>query len=236
MPLEPTLLDLTIRVVLTAIAAGVIGFERGERGRAAGPRTTLLVGLAACFSMILANLLLDTRGKAADGFVNIDVMRLPLGILTGVGFIGGGVILRQGDRVVGVTTAASMWYVTVVGLCFGAGVIWAGVAAAVLGVATVQALGSFEARLSRDRYATLTIEWDRSMLDRASLEQLVLRPPFRLEDSSSEFQAEPYSGKLEFALRWRAPAGDHSIPPIVETLAATDGVRHVTWRGSLARV
>jgi uncharacterized membrane protein YhiD involved in acid resistance len=64
-----------------------------------------------------------------------DLMRLPLGILTGVGFIGGGVILRRDDIIVGVTTAATLWCVTVIGLCLGGGQIRLGI------VATVIALG-----------------------------------------------------------------------------------------------
>ena len=71
--------------------------------------------------MIQTNLLLATAGKSADSFVVLDLMRLPLGILTGMGFIGGGAILRRDGFVLGVTTAATLWFVTVIGLCFGAG-------------------------------------------------------------------------------------------------------------------
>ena len=63
---------------------------------------------------------MNSVGKAPDSFVVLDLMRLPLGILTGVGFIGGG-ILKRGDSIQGVTTAATLWFVTVIGLCFGGG-------------------------------------------------------------------------------------------------------------------
>jgi len=80
-----------------------------------GLRTTLLVCLAAAISMVSVNLFLATAGKPSDSFVVLDLMRLPLGILTGMGFIGGGAILRRDGLVVGVTTAATLWFVTVMG-------------------------------------------------------------------------------------------------------------------------
>jgi putative Mg2+ transporter-C (MgtC) family protein len=80
-----------------------------------------LVCLAAAIAMIQTNLLLAVKGRTADSFVMLDLMRLPLGILTGMGFIGGGAILRRESLVLGVTTAATLWFVTVIGLCFGVG-------------------------------------------------------------------------------------------------------------------
>jgi putative Mg2+ transporter-C (MgtC) family protein len=86
-------------------------------------RTNVLVGLAASLSMILANAMLGPGGKNAGSFSVLDLMRLPLGILSGMGFIGAGAILRKGDMVLGVTTAATLWMVTMLGLCCGAGKI-----------------------------------------------------------------------------------------------------------------
>jgi putative Mg2+ transporter-C (MgtC) family protein len=71
--------------------------------------------------MLQANLLMYSVGKTPDSFVVLDLMRLPLGILSGVGFVGAGAILRRDNLVVGVTTAATMWFVIVMGLGFGGG-------------------------------------------------------------------------------------------------------------------
>src|SRR5262249_39184687 len=119
--IHPTWSDIAIRLLMTLIAGAVMGFNREARGHAAGLRTTILVGLAAAVSMIQANVLLAVEGKTTDSFGEIDLMRLPLGILTGVGFIGAGAILRRGDWIIGVTTAATLWIMTVIGLCFGGG-------------------------------------------------------------------------------------------------------------------
>ncbi|MBW9117999.1 MgtC/SapB family protein [Rhizobium cauense] len=118
MPTSLTWEDVAIRLLATVVAGAVIGVNRERGGHAAGLRTTVLVGVAACVSMIQANLLLSTS-VATNG--SMDILRLPLGVLTGVGFIGGGAILRRGDIATGVTTAATLWLITAVGLCFGGG-------------------------------------------------------------------------------------------------------------------
>jgi putative Mg2+ transporter-C (MgtC) family protein len=90
MPLHPTREDIVVRVIMTMVAGALMGFNRGVRGHAAGLRTTILVTLAASVAMIQANILLSLDGKDAGSFAVTDLMRLPLGILTGVGFLGGG--------------------------------------------------------------------------------------------------------------------------------------------------
>jgi uncharacterized membrane protein YhiD involved in acid resistance len=120
--------DVALRLALTVGASILLGYNRSEHGKAAGMRTTLLVCLAASVAMLQVNALLPTAGRASNSFVMNDLMRLPLGILTGVGFIGGGAILSRGDMVVGVTTAATLWLATVIGLCLGGGQIGLGLA------------------------------------------------------------------------------------------------------------
>jgi len=132
---------------MTLIAGAVMGFNREARGHAAGLRTTILVGLAAAVSMIQANVLLPVEGKTTDSFGEIDLMRLPLGILTGVGFIGAGAILRRGDWIIGVTTAATLWIMTVIGLCFGGGQLALGCVATILAVITLWALRPIDVRI-----------------------------------------------------------------------------------------
>src|SRR5262245_57610775 len=149
--------EIALRLGLTIVAGALLGINRTERGVAAGLRTVILVSLAAAVSMIQANLLLGTAGKPSDSFVSLDVMRLPLGILTGTGFIGGGAILRQGDTVLGVTTAATLWLGTVLGLCFGGGQHVLGVATLGLGGVTLRGVKRLELGLRQDRHGTLTL-------------------------------------------------------------------------------
>src|SRR6201999_2916528 len=116
-------------------ASMLIGFNRDEQGHPAGIRTTMLVCLAACLAQLQANILLPTGGKTNASFAVLDLERLPLGILSGIGFIGAGVIVKKDNNIVtGVTTAATMWFVSVLGLLFGGGQLLLGCAAAVLGI------------------------------------------------------------------------------------------------------
>jgi putative Mg2+ transporter-C (MgtC) family protein len=163
MPLQPTWSDIAIRLALTMVAGGIVGFDRGVQGHAAGFRTTILVGLAASIAMIQANILLSTSGKTGESFVQIDVMRLPLGILTGVGFIGAGTIFKKGDLIAGVTTAATLWLMTVIGLSLGGGQLVLGMAATVLAVVTLGALKWVDYLIPRERRARLIVADDTQM-------------------------------------------------------------------------
>ena len=92
-------------------------------------------------------MLLTTHGKVQGDFSTMDVMRLPLGILTGVGFLGAGAILKRGKLVMGLTTAATLWAVTVIGIVFGAGEYALGVMATALCFGSLYGLKFVEARL-----------------------------------------------------------------------------------------
>lgn len=158
MPLVPSWGDIALRLFLTVVACGAIGLDRGVRGHAAGLRTTILVGLAASVAMIQANILLPMSGKTPESFAVMDLMRLPLGILTGVGFIGAGTILRRGDLVTGVTTAATLWMITVIGLCFGGGQLGLGIAATLISALTLTILRWLDMRMPRKQRGILVVE------------------------------------------------------------------------------
>ncbi len=140
MPVTLTIADVCLRILLTALASAALGFDRSVEGHPAGVKT-MLVALAACLSMVQANWLINTVGKAPNSFVTLDLMRLPLGILTGVG-----AILKKGSDVIGLTTAATLWFVTVIGLCFGGGQIFLGVVGAAIGFAILRGLKRIEQR------------------------------------------------------------------------------------------
>lgn len=231
MPLIPSLFDIALRIGLTVLAAMVIGFERERAGKAAGLRTSVLVGLAACLAMIQVNLLLPQAGKAPDSFVVLDLMRLPLGILTGVGFIGAGAILRRGAMVIGVTTAASMWFVTVLGLLFGGGQLWLGIAGAGLGLLVTEVLRVAEAHMSRHRRATLSVRLDPRRADGEEIQKLLTQRPFDLVRWSFSVSTETGLEERVFHLRWLSREGKSSMPAVVRQIAARDGVIKLHWEG-----
>ena len=161
MPIDADWLDIALRLLLVVAAGGLIGINREMGGHAAGFRTTILVGLAACLSMIQANLLLSTLGKTSQSFASMDVLRFPLGVLTGVGFIGGGAILKRGDLITGVTTAATLWIMTAVGLCIGGGQVIVGSAGAIIAFIVLSPFKQFDRLMPRKQKARLVIELPR---------------------------------------------------------------------------
>jgi putative Mg2+ transporter-C (MgtC) family protein len=219
MPLNPTWTDIAIRLALTILAGAVIGLNRGARGHAAGFRTTILVALAASVAMIQANILLPLGGKTQDSFAVMDPMRLPLGILTGVGFIGGGTIVKKGDLVVGVTTAATLWLVTVIGLCLGGGQLILGMAATVLAVITLWILRWVDRIIPRQHRARLIVTGEPSwnVLD----ELRVLLSTVKCHVRFQEQKLDPGSQKADytFELLWRQPEDQ---PPPRDLLVLID--------------
>ena len=153
--------QIAVRILLAAVASFLIGLNRDEQGHPAGTRTTMLVCLAATFAMLQMNLLLGMSGKPPSSFIQNDLMRLPLGILSGIGFIGAGVIVKRDHALItGVTTAATIWYVTVLGLLFGGGQIITGCVAAGVAIFILWGLKHVEGSFPREHHGTLCLTLD----------------------------------------------------------------------------
>ncbi len=212
--------DIVLRLLLTVVASGVIGLDREEHGHTAGLRTNILVGLATCVAMAQANFLINSNGKPVDSFVVMDIMRLPLGILTGIGFIGAGAIIKRGDLTVGVTTAATVWFVTVMGLCFGGGQIGLGLAAFVLCFVVLTGLKKFELSRKREQKGTLRVVVSADGPDQDELASLLKRAGFSLA-SPSLFNEKPPAQSRSFGwkLQWKGKPDEANLPQAIQDLA-----------------
>jgi len=125
----PTLDDLDV-VVRLAVAAGLgaaVGFERELRDREAGMRTHLLVALGSCLFTLVSAYGFHDFLASGDTVVRADPARIAAQIVTGIGFLGAGAIIREGLSVRGLTTAGSLWVVAAIGMAVGAGFYWAGI-------------------------------------------------------------------------------------------------------------
>ena len=146
--------DVLLRLGLAAVAGTAIGINRGQRGRAAGLRTMFLVCTGAALAMIVAQwLYLQEGGSGGDN----NAGRWAQGILAGMGFLGAGAILHRGNLIRGVTTAASLWYVTILGLCFGAGCWEFALIGWGFSLFALFLLPHIEWHLQEDRYSTVFI-------------------------------------------------------------------------------
>ena len=159
--------------------------------------TTLLVCLAAAVAMIQTNLLLVTVGRAANSFVMLDLMRLPLGILTGMGFIGGGAILRRDNLIFEITTAATLWFVTVIGLCFGGGPISLGIAAFVLGMLVLSGLRWFDYRMKQEQHGILSLTTEPGRPTEEEIRATVRKAGFRISIASVAYLSQTKQRQLD---------------------------------------
>lgn len=133
-----------IRLLLAAVAGGIIGVERGKQGRAAGMRTHILVSTGAALTILI--------GLYIDKYFNFgsDPMRIAAQVISGIGFLGAGTILVKGRfQITGITTAASLWATAAIGLAFGAGFYDGAIICFIIAFLTMSLLHRFEARLNR---------------------------------------------------------------------------------------
>jgi putative Mg2+ transporter-C (MgtC) family protein len=221
--------QIGLRLTFTVIAGIVLGINRDEKGRPAGIRTNVLVCLAASLSMLQMNLLMGTVGKASDSFVVLDLMRLPLGILSGMGFIGAGAILRKGEMVLGVTTAATLWTATVLGLCFGGGQVQLGIAGLVIASLTLWGLKWLEHLIPRQRRGMLSLTLDQAKTTERNLRDLLQERRFQIHSWGISAPSTD-TRRIEIELRWKASPLDPFPPNIVGDLIRTPGISLVAWK------
>ena len=222
---------IALRLALTAIASAAIGVNRGELGRPVGLRTTMLVALAAAIAMIQVNVLLPSAGKPSDSFVMLDLMRLPLGVLSGMGFIGAGAIVRRDDLVQGVTTAATLWYVTMMGLCFGGGQLGLGLAALGLALVVLWCLKWVERRyVDREHQAELVFAFEAGSAIEQRIAPRFVAAGFDVHPRSAAFSDQGHSFTVQYDVRWHAEKTAQAGLDLVHELSESPGVIRIEWR------
>jgi putative Mg2+ transporter-C (MgtC) family protein len=139
-----------VRILVAAALGGVVGIERELRDQPAGFRTHMLVALGAClFTLVGAFGFQTLTGEQRIPAVSADVTRVASQVVVGIGFLGGGTILRHGATVRGLTTAASLWVTAAVGLAVGMGFYFGATAAALIAVLALAGLKPIEKRFMR---------------------------------------------------------------------------------------
>lgn len=109
--------EACLRLLLSAVLGGVIGYERQYKHKSAGLRTNILVCVGSCLIMLLSQRIYS----GVEGRTNADPARLAAQVVSGIGFLGAGAIIKEGVNIIGLTTAACIWVVAGVGLAVGNG-------------------------------------------------------------------------------------------------------------------
>jgi len=151
-------LEIIFRLFLACVLGGVVGLEREVHGRPAGVRTYLLLSLGSALIMVLSEYLFLKYQTGIPGIsLSVDPGRIAAQAITGIGFLGAGVIIRYKDSIRGLTTAACVWVVCAVGLAIGAGFYLFGSVVTGLTLFSLLALKAGERKLRKDWYREIEI-------------------------------------------------------------------------------
>jgi len=190
--------EIGFRMLAALLAGGLIGLERSHRGRPAGFRTHSLVCLASSLLMLVTVYELHWVPKGHLGAtVVLDPTRMAQGIMTGIGFLGAGAIIKDGLSVRGLTTAASIWITAAIGILTGIGFYFAAAAGTVLALGTLSLFRWVEARLPTESYANFMVRFRRGdAISEAELRTLASGHGFSLYNVSYRLHAD--IGVLEY--------------------------------------
>lgn len=145
--------ELFLRLTLACVLGGIIGYERQSRRKSAGLRTNVLVCLGSCLIMVLSEALYFN----VEGRTNADPARLAAQVVSGIGFLGAGAIMKEGLTVTGLTTAACLWVVSGVGLAVGAGYYSGALFTTALIFATLGTLSRIDEWVMHEKNLLITI-------------------------------------------------------------------------------
>lgn len=227
--------DIILRVSLSCVAGFLLGVERERHGRAAGLRTTMLVTLAATIVMLISEFYyVETFNMlgARENSWRPDPTRLAAGALSGMGFLGAGVIVFERANVVrGVTTAATLWLACAIGMSFGAGLHGIGGLCSLVAFAILFWLPRMEALVQDNWYSELLVTMN---TEQCSIEKLleVIQRETSIKVLGIDLRDRPVEHEQRARLHLKYKKGDMETLTLGMTarISALPGVRETHWR------
>lgn len=218
-------LVMITRLMLASVLGGLIGLEREMHGRPAGFRTHLLVALGSClFSFTSVEFYRQYGNFSGTVPVGVDAARIAAQVVSGIGFLGAGAIIKEKASIRGLTTAACLWVAAAIGLACGTGMYLAAATVTLLAVASLLLLKMVENRLRRDNYVSIKVWCDDTDGQMARIERLITDSRMEVVHVSIEKDVPQKEIYLEFDVRFttRELASD-----LIDSIVATGGVRKV---------
>src|SRR5690554_1161951 len=210
---------MIIRLLLAGLMGGIIGLERESHGRPAGLRTHIIVSLGSCLIMLVSIYDFEDAG-------NRDPARLAAQVISGIGFLGAGTILREGATIIGLTTAASLWVVAGIGLAMGGGFYLGGVATTILAVCTLAFLDKIENKWPSTEGIIVEGIVEDKPGQLVSFCKVFSDHAFNIKNISVEINEEKSQALIILHLKGRPQLKEK----ILEELSALPGVIKVNWR------
>ncbi len=195
-------LTVLVRLLVATLAGGLIGLERSYHGRPAGFRTHTLVCVASSLLMLVTMYQDRWFAGAALEIVRIDPTRMAQGVMTGIGFLGAGVIMKGGLNVRGLTTAASIWITAAIGILAGVGFYSAVLIATFITIGTLTAFRKIESKMPRQIFARQTITFKRdNYMSEPEITALLIDNGFSIANVSHRLHSN--GQKLEYRMTTR---------------------------------
>ena len=191
--------DLVVlqRLMMVTLISGLIGFERERHGRAAGFRTHILVGVGSCLVMLTGLYL----SAASAGHLSVDPTRMAAQVISGIGFLGAGTILRFRASVRGLTTAASLWAVGGIGLAVGAGFARGAVLAGGVVMIVIFGFSRLERAMRKGWYQTLIVETSGGSQELMTIRNVLADYDIEIRDFEIHTGAQPDRARFEFQVK-----------------------------------
>lgn len=214
-------LELMGRLILALVLGGLVGLEREIHGRPAGFRTHILVCLGSALVMVVS---FHPFTRYITQGVDLDPTRIAAQVVSGIGFLGAGTILREGASIRGLTTAASLWVVAGIGLAVGSGYYTGALLTTALVVLSLLWLNRFEKRFVKSRHGTVVVR----IIDRpgqlAAVSAVLGKHGVNIR--GVEIEREDGEAELSFLVDNLRPS---ETPGLLEELRALDGVTPLEW-------
>jgi putative Mg2+ transporter-C (MgtC) family protein len=216
------------KLALAAVVGGAIGFERETHGQAAGLRTNILVCVGSCLLMMLSlHMEALYRHLAVEGsVVRLDPARIASYAIASMGFLGAGAIITGKGTVRGLTTAASLWIVTGMGLAVGAGYLLPAIFSVAISLLILYGFRRIKYVFPRDEHTILTLKYDKTAkpLDqiRAILNDYAVSIHFI--NYKVEFPSEAVTYRMRLQSKENRPWGR-----IVKRISASPGLKEIAW-------
>ena len=214
---------IIIRLMLALFMGAVIGFERSYNGRPAGLRTHALVATSSCLLMLLTAFQWQLLQGIPMDTIRVDPTRMAQGIMTGIGFLGAGVIIRENLTVRGLTTATSIWMTASIGVVTGLGFFSAAATATVTTLAILSLFGWFEKKLPTYTYSQLMVRCQReNSIAKEELYSIVAAHNHRATIPSYYLEDDGRYIKYQLTINTKDAANSHAL---AEALISNDLIK-----------
>ncbi len=215
--------NVLTHLVVAMIAGGLVGLERTYNGHAAGFRTHTLVCMASSLLMLVTVYQGQWFSGAMPETVRIDPTRMAQGIMTGIGFLGAGVIMKEGLSIRGLTTAASIWITAAIGILAGVAFYNAVIIVTILTLGTLTIFRWIESKIPTLIYAHNSLRFPREMtMSEADLRTLLTQHGFNVVELSYSLTDEGKFFEYDLLIRTRK---EENILRLSQTLSRLDSVK-----------